>query len=178
MTKPCRNCSNSHNSIFLSIAVKKSLYANKIISISDEEFRQMREMIHLRFGINLTENKRPLLVNRLQKILKKNRISSFGDYYQFIQSDKDGSRSNEMIDAVSTNHTFFFREKNHFDFLTKNILPELTRNITSTGDTDIRIWCAAASTGEEPYGLAIFLKAWQLYISTGKPVIWIAKVNL
>ncbi|MBT4525538.1 MAG: chemotaxis protein CheR [Deltaproteobacteria bacterium] len=135
-----------------------NILIDKTISISNEEFQLIRELIYKNFGINLTEHKKPLLHNRLQWVLKKNGINSFTEYYRFILNDKNGDRFNELIDAVSTNHTFFFREKNHFDFLIHKVLPDLTAKLAQSQDPYIRIWCAASSTGEEPYGLAMVLK--------------------
>jgi chemotaxis protein methyltransferase CheR len=131
--------------------------SRNFIQISDEEFGLFRSFIYRNFGINLTEAKRALLMNRLQKILKKKGFTSFKDYYESIQKDKSLTELSELIDAVSTNHTFFFRESAHFDYLVKNSLPELIPKIASKGQKDLRVWCAASSTGEEPYVIAMLI---------------------
>jgi chemotaxis protein methyltransferase CheR len=139
-------------------ADENTLGTRGLITISDQEFRLFRAFIYEHFGINLTDVKRALLVNRLQKILRRDGFTSFDAYYQAIQMDETGQAVSELIDAVSTNHTFFFREKVHFDFLMTEALPQLVTRLSSIGQRDLRVWCAAASTGEEPYVLAMLLR--------------------
>jgi chemotaxis protein methyltransferase CheR len=129
-----------------------------LISISDQEFQLFRTFIYNNFGINLTEVKRALLVNRLQRILRREGFTSFEDYYQAIQKDKTGHGTSELIDAVSTNHTFFFREKVHFDYLMSTAFPFTVNRLLQKNNRDLRVWCAAASSGEEPYVLAMLIK--------------------
>lgn len=129
-----------------------------MISISDQEFKQFSTFIYDNFGINLTEAKRALLVNRLQKILRQNGFTSFEDYFQAIQKDSTGHGTSELIDAVSTNHTFFFRESAHFDYMMSNVLPDMVSRLQKQNSKDLRVWCAAASSGEEPYVLAMLIK--------------------
>ncbi len=127
-------------------------------NITDEEFRLLRELIHSRFGINLTEQKRGLLVTRLNKYMKQHGLTSFQNYYEFVRDDRTGQELGQLANLISTNHTFFFRESEHFDFLRATALPQITSQLNSRRDNDLRIWCAAASTGEEPYGIMITLK--------------------
>ncbi|MCP4753431.1 MAG: protein-glutamate O-methyltransferase CheR [Proteobacteria bacterium] len=129
-----------------------------LISISDKEFQLFRTYIYEHFGINLTDVKRALLVNRLQKILRREGYSKFQEYYDAIQKDKTGHGLSELVDAVSTNHTFFFREKVHFDFLLSTSLPNIVGKLIKRNDKDLRVWCAAASSGEEPYVLAMLIR--------------------
>lgn len=129
-----------------------------MISISDQEFQLFRTFIYKNFGINLTDVKRALLVNRLQKILRREGFTTFEEYYEAIQKDKTGHGTSELIDAVSTNHTFFFREKVHFDYLMSTAFPNTVSKLLQKNDKDLRVWCAAASSGEEPYVLAMLIK--------------------
>ncbi len=129
-----------------------------MITISDKEFKQFSTFIYDNFGINLTEAKRALLVNRLQKILRQNGFTSFEDYFQAIQKDSTGHGTSELIDAVSTNHTFFFRESAHFDYMMSIALPYMVSRLQKQNSKDLRVWCAAASSGEEPYVLAMLIK--------------------
>ncbi|NQU65673.1 MAG: protein-glutamate O-methyltransferase CheR, partial [SAR324 cluster bacterium] len=133
-------------------------YGKGLITISDQEFELFRTFIYHNFGINLTEVKRALLVNRLQRILRKERFNSFDEYYQAIQKDKTGHGTSELIDAVSTNHTFFFREKVHFEYLMSTAFPKTVNRLLQKNDRDLRVWCAASSSGEEPYVLAMLIK--------------------
>jgi len=131
-----------------------------LISISDQEFKLFSSFIYDHFGINLTEAKRALLVNRLQKILRQYGYDSFEAYFEAIQQDRSGQGISELIDAVSTNHTFFFRESAHFDFMMREALPETMNRLLQTNSRDLRVWCAAASTGEEPYVLAMLIRGY------------------
>jgi chemotaxis protein methyltransferase CheR len=149
------DCSDKEN---LGIQGKDGYISRNFIQITDEEFRLFRTFIYDNFGINLTDAKRALLMNRLQKILKQKAFSSFSEYFESIQTDKSLSELGELIDAVSTNHTFFFRERAHFDYMVDQGLPFLVPNILKQGKKDLRVWCAAASTGEEPYVIAMLLR--------------------
>ncbi|MBF0237151.1 MAG: protein-glutamate O-methyltransferase CheR [SAR324 cluster bacterium] len=127
------------------------------IGISAEEFKLFQQFIYERVGINLSEQKQGLLVTRLNKHIKKLGLRSFRDYYDYLTRDTTGHELSELINQVSTNHTFFFREKAHFDFMTEAVLPQITQTLSSRGELDLRVWCAASSTGEEPYGLGMTL---------------------
>lgn len=126
-----------------------------MILISDDEFTAIRNLIYEHFGINLTDQKRSLVVGRLQKYLKANQFQNFSDYYTYLVKDRTGQALGELINRISTNHTFFFREKDHFDFFTQVALPEAVARHKKKNSKDLRIWCAGCSYGDEPYSLAI-----------------------
>ena len=96
-----------------------------MVQLSDKEFNNIRKLVYDNFGINLTEQKRSLIVGRLFKLLKSYGLSSFQDYFNYVKTDTTGWAMGELINRISTNHTFFFREKEHFDFLNKVALPEI-----------------------------------------------------
>ena len=129
-----------------------------MMQISDEEFARIRELIYSRFGIALTEKKKSLVVGRLQKFLRSHGFSDFSSYYDYIVSDKSGKALDELVNRISTNFTYFWREPEHFIHLRDVVLPEITGKLKSVGDYDFRLWCAAAATGEEPYMLAMILR--------------------
>jgi chemotaxis protein methyltransferase CheR len=129
-----------------------------MMKISTSEFEKLRDLIYRKFGINLTEKKRTLVVSRLQKLLKTSGFENFSSYYNYIVNEKTGNALNELVNRISTNFTFFWREPEHFIHLKNVVLPEITQKLRQKGDYDLRIWCAAAATGEEPYMLAIILK--------------------
>lgn len=131
--------------------------SRNFIQITDEEFKLFRTFIYDNFGINLTDAKRALLMNRLQKILKQKGFSTFKEYFNSVQNDTSLRELGRLIDAVSTNHTFFFREKSHFDFMMEKALPAIIPEIVKHGNKDLRVWCAASSSGEEPYVIAMLL---------------------
>ena len=83
-------------------------------------------------------------------------MSSFKEYYDYIINDKDGPDTKEFIDKITTNHTFFMREKEHFDYLYTHVLPEIEKKYSTT--KDIRLWCGPCSSGEEAYTLQILLQ--------------------
>lgn len=121
--------------------------------LTDEEFNQIRTMLHARFGINLSEQKRALVMGRLRKIIIQKGLKSFSEFINLIENDGTGHELQTLIDRMSTNHTFFFREQKHFDFFSEKILPDISSKLEAAGSNDLRIWCAAASTGEEPYSI-------------------------
>ncbi|PIE23082.1 MAG: chemotaxis protein CheR [Planctomycetota bacterium] len=124
--------------------------------ISDQEFEALSRLVYERAGIQLPEFKKALLVGRLQKILRTNGFNSFNDYYNYVIGDETGAALSELIDRISTNHTFFLREPAHFDFFRDHALPEARER--HANDRDLRVWCAASSTGEEPYTLQILMR--------------------
>lgn len=111
-------------------------------------FGTLREIIHRESGISLSPEKKSLLENRLGKRLRALNLASEKEYLGYLQSDESGEELTELLDAVSTNTTYFYREPDHFVFL-KKILPALSAK------GKVKIWCAASSTGEEPYTLAM-----------------------
>lgn len=127
------------------------------IMITDEEFRLISSLVYDRIGIHLTDQKRTLLMGRLQKVLRAHKFTNFREYYNFVVADKSGQALSDLANFISTNHTFFFRENDHFEFFLKRALPELKANLDKTGSRDIRIWCAGCSSGEEPYTLVMLM---------------------
>ncbi|MCP4268112.1 MAG: protein-glutamate O-methyltransferase CheR [Candidatus Brocadiaceae bacterium] len=124
--------------------------------ISNEEFELFRSLIYDTCGINLQLSKKDLVKARLSKRLSKMGTNSFNEYYKYVtKTDKTGNELIHLIDSISTNKTDFFREIKHFDFLNSTLLPELIANKEKSNNKKLRIWCAASSSGEEPYTLAI-----------------------
>ncbi len=130
---------------------------NSLMTISDQEFQLMRDLIYQRFGINLTEQKRSLLVGRLQKLIGSCGFSSFREYYEHLKKDRGEQALSQLIDRISTNHTYFNREKEHFDFFLNTALPQVVKDLERQNRRDLRIWCAGCSTGEEPYMLLMLM---------------------
>jgi len=130
---------------------------NSMMAITHEEFAKLRNLIHQRFGINLTEQKRSLLVGRLQKLMRQLNIETFSDYYDYLNKDKTEGALGELVDLISTNHTYFNREKDHFDFFSQTALPMVIEKLRRENRKDLRIWCAGCSTGEEPYTLLMLM---------------------
>ncbi len=125
--------------------------------ISDREFRSIRKLVYDKFGINLTDQKKTLVVGRLQKVLHERGFASFNDYFQWLINDRSGEGLDELATRISTNHTFFYREKAHFEFFQETVLPEIHDRHKASGNQEIRIWCAGCSSGEEPYTLMMLM---------------------
>lgn len=138
--------------------VAPPVQVNSMMSISDTEFGDLRNLIQKRFGINLTDQKRSLLVGRLQKLMRKLSLSTFSQYYQYLTEDKTEQALGELVDLISTNHTYFNRENDHFEYFFKTALPTVIEKLKKQNRKDLRIWCAGCSSGEEPYTLLMLMQ--------------------
>lgn len=127
-----------------------------LLDITDQEFSQIAALVYDNFGINLTDKKKALVRGRLNKLLREKGFKDFTEYLEAIKRDTSGLYLVELIDKISTNHTFFFRESDHFQFLMDQAFPELLGRL-GEGD-EVRIWCAGCATGEEAYTLAMLCK--------------------
>lgn len=128
-------------------------------TLTDQEFQKFSSFIYDVCGIKLPFNKKTMLSARLNKRLRQMSIASFSDYFNYVMTP-DGQRYElvNMIDAVSTNKTEFFREAKHFDFLTSYVLPEYVRQLRLRRGRKLFVWSAGCSSGEEPYTLAMVLE--------------------
>lgn len=125
-----------------------------MIEITDKEFNQLVGFIKDNYGINIKEEKRTLLTGRLSNTLIQGGYKSFTDFYNTLISNKSSDAVLQLVNKITTNHTFFMRESDHFDFFKNTVLPYLEKTVINK---DLRIWCAACSTGEESYTLAMIL---------------------
>lgn len=124
-----------------------------LLDITDAEFSEIASLVYHNFGIYLTDKKKALVRGRLNKILRDKSYTSFTNYIQDLKNDHSGLGLIELIDKISTNHTFFFRESDHFQFLLDHAFPEIEKK--SEMNDEVRIWCAGCATGEEAYTLAM-----------------------
>jgi chemotaxis protein methyltransferase CheR len=119
-----------------------------------EEFELLATLIFTKTGINLPVTKKVMLESRLNKRLRALKMESFKNYIQLLDGGTDVTGEViHMIDVVTTNKTDFFREPHHFTYLEERILPELAQT-----KSNIKIWSAACSSGEEPYTLAMVME--------------------
>lgn len=126
------------------------------IKLNEREFQKLSKFIYNECGINLTANKKTLLENRLQKRIQQLGFTSFSEYSDYVMTPKGKAEElMSMIDAVATNKTDFFREPQHFNFLSKEILPAWQ---AQNDGRVFKAWSSACSTGEEPYTLAMVLE--------------------
>lgn len=125
--------------------------------MSDREFRRFSDLIFGQCGIHLPKAKKTMLSGRLRKRLNHLKMS-FKQYYDYVSDNKEGSDElRNMLDAVSTNKTDFFREAKHFDFLTEDLLPLMLRTGKWLPGKRLNVWSAGCSSGEEPYTIAMVL---------------------
>jgi chemotaxis protein methyltransferase CheR len=125
--------------------------ATESLELGEAEFAKISKLAYTHFGLDLPPSKQSLVAARLSKKILQLGMRSFKEYYDFVTSDASGEALESMVDDLTTNHTSFFREAQHFDLLRTTILPRLRDRRT------IDIWTAACSTGEEPYSIAISL---------------------
>ncbi len=125
------------------------------------DFERVRQLIHGRAGIALSESKRDMVYSRLGRRLRALNLVAFKDYLDQLEARGSEDEWQAFTNALTTNLTSFFREAHHFDIL-RDFLIKKGRH------TPAKIWCSAASTGEEPYSLAI--TACEAYDSLTPPV--------
>ena len=126
------------------------LPSREVLSVRD--FDRIRKLAFDYCGLDIEPGKEELVASRLGKIMRGLGITSYGQYFDTVVADKSSQTLVTMIDSLTTNHTSFFREQQHFDFLADTVLPALA------GRSHIDIWSAASSSGEEPYSVAIACK--------------------
>lgn len=124
------------------------------LAITHSEFRQLADYIKTHCGIHLKDEKKVLLASRLETLLQQHRLDSFTDYFHYVKADRTGEALSMLVERITTNHTYFMREPEHFHYLEQQVLPQLCGSIP---DRDLRIWSAGCSSGEEPYTLAMIL---------------------
>jgi chemotaxis protein methyltransferase CheR len=125
-----------------------------MITITEKEFMQLSKYIKDNYGINLKEEKKMLLIGRLHNVLSELDFENFSQYYQYLISDSSGKAVSTLLNKITTNHTYFMRENNHFQYLKEKVLPYLAGTIK---DRDFRIWCAGCASGEESYTIAMIV---------------------
>ena len=123
----------------------------------ENEFDFIRGLVYEHSRINLGPDKRELVSARLGKRLRATNLTSVTDYCELLKTQDDGEELAHLIDAISTNHTFFFREIAHFDFLSKTAVPEMKARAREDRWARFNVWSAACSSGEEPYSIAMLL---------------------
>lgn len=126
--------------------------------LTDSLFNKISRFVYEACGINLTPNKRELVQARLGKIIRERGFKGFRHYYEYMTTDETGQAISEVLNAVSTNLTSFFRESQHFDFLADTALPEITQRAQQSKDYTLRGWSAGCSMGAEAYTIALTMK--------------------
>jgi len=133
-----------------------ALEMTSALTMNDAEFALLRALMYEHSGIHLKDAKRELLKGRLAKRLRHHGYESFAQYYDHLKNrDPKGTELQEMINAVTTHKTSFFRESHHFDYLRERLLIPANQDAAQGRRASLRIWSAGCSSGEEPYSIAI-----------------------
>ncbi|WP_047309835.1 CheR family methyltransferase, partial [Rhodopseudomonas palustris] len=119
------------------------------------DYEYLQKLLKDRSGLVLSADKKYLLESRLLPLARKAGVPGITDLVQKMKAGSD-SLINDVVEAMTTNETFFFRDKTPFDHFKDSVIPELIK--ARAGRKSLRIWCAASSTGQEPYSLAMLLK--------------------
>lgn len=125
-----------------------------MINIKQNEFIELTMFLKNNYGINL-EHKKNLIEGRLNNVLVEKGFNNFREYLDYVYSDRTKNELTILINKLTTNHTFFMREEEHFRFFNNNVLPYLRNTVK---DKDLRIWSAGCSSGEEAYALAMVIE--------------------
>lgn len=121
------------------------------MKLTNNDFLRLKTFMYKNYGINL-ENKRTLIETRLAIVVKKLGFNDFKSYIDNLMRDKTGEHASIIVGKLTTNFTYFMREEAHFEFLKNEILVPALKKSPIGG---IKIWCAASSTGEEPYCISM-----------------------
>jgi chemotaxis protein methyltransferase CheR len=123
-------------------------------AMTNSEFLEISRYIHERFGVNL-EKKRQLIEGRLGFYLDSQGYASYSDYFEFVKNDPTQRELANLLNRLTTNHTYFLREKDHFSFYEHTVLPWIDEELN---DKDLRVWSAGCSSGQEPYTVSIITR--------------------
>ena len=126
--------------------------------LTREQFEELRDLLYQRSGLYFGDNKRSLLEMRVARCIERAGVGSVAEYLALLRSPGRGHREwVELLDAVTTHETSFFRHRAQLEAFRRLVLPEVLLGLKRRGRTALRIWSAACSSGEEPYTLAILL---------------------
>ncbi|MDR2390596.1 MAG: protein-glutamate O-methyltransferase [Planctomycetota bacterium] len=133
--------------------------ASREDDLDEELFKRICKFVYEKTKINLGKNKMELVRSRFGKIIRQRGMKGFHDYFKWVREDDTGEALKEMMNAISTNLTSFFRENEHFKFLAATVIPWIEKNSASRKGGKIRLrgWSAGCSTGEEVYTMSIVI---------------------
>lgn len=122
--------------------------------MTDEEFFRIHTLLKRSCGIDMSK-KKEIVSGRLENYIHRRGFQNYSQYLDALETDYTGNLEKELVNLLTTNHTFFMREFEHFDFLRQVVLPYLREK--EVKKKDLAIWCGASSTGQEPYMIAMML---------------------
>ena len=124
------------------------------MTITDADFTRLVKFVQGNYGIDLSQKKQ-LITGRLSTSIKQRGYTSFTDFVNQVIQTKDNDLITLLLDKLTTNYTFFMREKEHLDLFCQKIIPDIVQR--HQRDKTLAIWSAGCSTGEEPYNITMFL---------------------
>ena len=127
-------------------------------AIRDADYRFVADLLYERFGIQFGDKKKILVAGRLAKRLRELGLSDFSEYVKMLQSDRSGAELVELVNRLTTNHSYFFRESEHFDYLRETVFPSLGQSTPRPQGRGFRIWSAGCAAGEEAHSIAITMR--------------------
>lgn len=125
------------------------------MNMTNEEFNRIFRFFKNRYGVDMSQ-KKEIMEGRLTNYIHAGGWKSYSEYMNAVESDVTGKLEKELVNILTTNHTYFMREFEHFDYLKQVVLPWLKEK--EARNRDLCIWCGASSTGEEPYMIAMMMK--------------------
>ncbi len=125
--------------------------------LTDETFRELRDIIYKSSGIYYTDSKKYVLESRILKRIEALKLNSLYEYVSFIKSPSNKGELKSLFDAITVNETYFFRAEQQFEALEKIVIPELIKSKGAATQPTFRIWSAACASGEEPYTIALII---------------------
>lgn len=134
--------------------ILNSIGGENMNTITDKEFINLVDYIKRNFGVDLY-HKKSLVTSRLINYLTENKYKSFTHFFDHVLADKTGEATTLLLNKLTTNHTYFMRESQHFNMFRNEVLPYL--ETTLQAKKDLNIWSAGCSSGEEPYTLAMII---------------------
>lgn len=125
-----------------------------LTTISDDDFQRLTQFIHKEYGITLAQ-KRQLVTSRLSSFVSQKGYTSYTPFVSALLKDRNPADMEAVLNRLTTNYTFFMREKEHLDLFCQKIIPDIVQRHQK--DKTLAIWSAGCSTGEEPYNITMFL---------------------
>ncbi|AFA49225.1 CheR family methyltransferase [Acetobacterium woodii] len=122
-----------------------------MIKLKENEFQAITSYVHTNYGVDLRK-KRHLIEGRLSHYVSQLGYDNYMDYFEYVKNDKQNDEISVLINKLTTNHTYFLRESEHFDFYKQQVLPWVDE---TEKNRDLRVWSAGCSSGQEPYTLAM-----------------------
>lgn len=140
----------------------ETLDTNTASQIKDADFEMLRKLVYEKSGIRLTPEKKFMVEARLRKRIRELKLQDLDEYFRYLSKEINNQEEIvSLLNVISTNKTDFYREPDHFKYMVNTILPEFMKSDKHTQGSPFKVWCAASSTGEEPYTLAFLLKEFQ-----------------